>query len=99
MFSGPLCELKTQYEALSYVWGCGEKPKHITIIFLTPQSRALMFKCLITENLYRALHDLRPNGRLRLLWIDAVIVAELTLEEIQIEDKGNNEPWQISTFT
>lgn len=85
MLSGPLDVLKTQYEALSYVWGSGEKPKHITVVFLAPDDRALVFDCSITENLWQALYDLRMSNAPRVLWIDALCINQDDVPEKNVQ--------------
>ncbi|KAF2143538.1 uncharacterized protein K452DRAFT_224862, partial [Aplosporella prunicola CBS 121167] len=61
------------YEALSYVWGDPMKTRPITV-----NGRPLD----VTENLEAALRELRfSNGKIRILWIDAVCINQADSEE------------------
>jgi hypothetical protein len=55
------------YEALSYTWGDIEKNATIQINGM---------KARVTENLFMALHHLRPVDGYRILWIDAVCIDQ-----------------------
>ncbi|USP76322.1 hypothetical protein yc1106_03596 [Curvularia clavata] len=60
------------YDALSYTWGGIEK--HATI-------RINGMKARVTENLFIALHYLRPVDGSRFLWVDAVCIDQSHDEE------------------
>jgi hypothetical protein len=55
------------YDALSYTWGDVEKNATIKINGM---------KARVTENLFTALHHLRPVEGYRILWIDAVCIDQ-----------------------
>jgi hypothetical protein len=55
------------YDALSYTWGDVEKNATIKINGM---------KARVTENLFMALHHLRPMEGYRILWIDAVCIDQ-----------------------
>lgn len=57
----------TPYEALSYVWGTQEAADEICI-------NGRLFK--VTENLFRALLELRQPSQDRVLWIDAICIDQ-----------------------
>ena len=58
------------YEALSYVWGDGTKPKSITILDGQKRHGTLP----VTENLYAALLRLRDDELPRTIWVDAICI-------------------------
>jgi hypothetical protein len=60
------------YEALSYTWGCSDKPCSISI---NKQNLA------VTENLHAALLRLRNRSFERILWIDAICINQENLKE------------------
>lgn len=60
------------YEALSYVWGCGEK-----VQALSTSHGSLP----ITENLYVALLSLRDRFFPRIIWVDAVCINQDDTDE------------------
>lgn len=60
------------YEALSYTWGSSTLAYHIEV-----NGKRLK----ITENLYWALHDLRPQDQDRVLWVDAICIDQSHPEE------------------
>ncbi|KAF2994103.1 hypothetical protein E8E14_002243 [Neopestalotiopsis sp. 37M] len=70
------------YEALSYVWGDGKKPRHIWIG---------TSKLHITENLYTALMRLRNHSADRSLWVDAICINQTDDAEksIQVQRMAN----------
>ena len=55
------------YEALSYVWGCGDKVRALS----TAHGNVP-----ITENLYVALLSLRDRSFPRIIWVDAVCINQ-----------------------
>ncbi|PTB59300.1 hypothetical protein M431DRAFT_490900 [Trichoderma harzianum CBS 226.95] len=56
------------YEALSYTWGSAKAPENITV-----NGKLLA----VTENLYKALQQLRyPNQERILLWVDAICINQ-----------------------
>jgi ankyrin repeat protein len=55
------------YEALSYTWGGMKKPAKIRINGMNMG---------VTENLFMALHYLRPEDNYRILWIDAICINQ-----------------------
>jgi hypothetical protein len=70
MYEIPLGELP--YEALSYVWG-PEMPQRSIIM----NDKDLN----IRENLWLALHHLRLESEIRVLWIDAICIDQLNIDE------------------
>ncbi len=60
------------YEALSYVWGSSDKPQSISIDKLDMP---------ITANLHAALLRLRDRCIERVLWVDAICINQVDLEE------------------
>lgn len=60
------------YDALSYVWGCGEK-----VQALSTSHGSLP----ITENLYVALLSLRDRSFPRIIWVDAVCINQDDTDE------------------
>lgn len=60
------------YEALSYVWGCSDKPYSISI-----GRRNLP----VTANLYAALLHLRDRFIERTIWVDAICINQNNLQE------------------
>jgi Heterokaryon incompatibility protein (HET) len=60
------------YEALSYVWGCSDKPHSISI-----------GRCdlPVTANLYTALLHLRDRYIERTIWVDAICINQNNLQE------------------
>ena len=73
------CQLKTvslqdkpEYEALSYVWGNPSDPEEI-------QLSGSMHP--VTQNLYHALTALRHEDKTRILWVDAVCINQVDLDE------------------
>jgi hypothetical protein len=72
----PFHEVKTRsFEALSYTWGSTADPLDITI--LSPENTTLP----VTQNLSKALHDLRYEDHSRLVWIDAICINQQDLSE------------------
>lgn len=66
------------YEALSYVWGDYDKPRHI----LVKNSEDLAYRNFtVTQNLYTALRRLRDPDLPRTFWIDAICINQNDLEE------------------
>ncbi|KAF5374284.1 hypothetical protein D9758_004543 [Tetrapyrgos nigripes] len=66
---------KPFYEALSYVWG---DPSNRPSILLHDSPFP------VTRNLFTALHYLRdesPNGKERILWVDAVVINQEDIDE------------------
>ncbi|EHK16860.1 uncharacterized protein TRIVIDRAFT_132850, partial [Trichoderma virens Gv29-8] len=55
------------YEALSYTWGSAEAPENITV-----NGKLLA----VTENLYKALQQLRHDNQERILWVDAICINQ-----------------------
>lgn len=75
LFDYPMLEMgdgQHMYEALSYVWGSGQRP-HILHI----DEKSLP----ITANLYEVLLRLRDKMIERILWIDAVCIDQTSIEE------------------
>jgi heterokaryon incompatibility protein (HET) len=66
------------YEALSYVWGSGDKPHSIIIDNQ---------KLAVTENLYKALLHLQDRKIPRPIWVDALCInqADEKEKELQIQ--------------
>jgi hypothetical protein len=74
------CDIKTftrktcpSYEALSYVWGNLNNRSPIQVSGATFE---------VTENLKSALLHLRLDGSTRVLWIDAICINQLDLDEL-----------------
>jgi hypothetical protein len=65
------------YEALSYVWGDGTKPKSITISDDQKRHGTLP----VTENLYAALLRLRDHELPRTIWVDAICINQAEEDE------------------
>ncbi|KAH7382773.1 heterokaryon incompatibility protein-domain-containing protein [Cadophora sp. MPI-SDFR-AT-0126] len=65
-------DLIDQYTALSYVWG---DPNEVKPILLDGS----YFH--VTRNLFHALRDLRDQDRVRRLWIDAICINQLAIDE------------------
>jgi hypothetical protein len=66
------------FEALSYAWGSPEKPENI----LVRRSEESGYDTLsVTQNLSLALPYLRYKDKSRALWIDAICVNQLDLQE------------------
>ncbi|KAK8097269.1 HET-domain-containing protein [Apiospora kogelbergensis] len=61
-----------EYETLSYVWGDTKEPVPITI-----DGRYFF----ISQSLYQALVDLRHENKLRRIWVDAVCIDQMNIEE------------------
>ncbi|KAM6488275.1 heterokaryon incompatibility protein-domain-containing protein [Trichoderma sp. SZMC 28011] len=55
------------YEALSYTWGSAKAPENITV-----NGKLLA----VTENLYKALQQLRYPNQERILWVDAICINQ-----------------------
>ncbi|QYS99735.1 HET domain-containing protein [Trichoderma simmonsii] len=75
LFDYPMLEMgdgQHMYEALSYVWGSGQRP-HILHI----DEKRLP----ITANLYEVLLRLRDKMIERILWIDAICIDQASIEE------------------
>ncbi|PKK47765.1 hypothetical protein CI102_7553 [Trichoderma harzianum] len=75
LFDYPMLEMgdgQHMYEALSYVWGSGQRP-HILHI----DEKSLP----ITANLYEVLLRLRDKMIERILWIDAICIDQASIEE------------------
>ena len=68
------------YEAVSYVWGSEETPRRVKCgLFAAAgeeKSVAHYGFVSLTDNLYRALRDLRYEDRPRLLWVDSVCIFQ-----------------------
>jgi hypothetical protein len=60
------------YEALSYVWGGGEKPRSLTV-----DNQQLA----VTKNLHTMLLRLRDRVIPRIIWVDAVCINQADNEE------------------
>jgi hypothetical protein len=60
------------YDALSYVWGCPEKPRSILI-----DGHDLP----VTANLHEALSRLRYRSTERIIWVDAICINQELEEE------------------
>ncbi|TVY75802.1 Heterokaryon incompatibility protein 6 OR allele [Lachnellula suecica] len=69
-------------QALSYVWG-PQHPRRLIELDGKP--------CEVGENLYQALVHLRPQSESRLLWVDALCINQLDLDERnhQVAQMGN----------
>lgn len=67
------------YEALSYVWGSEQKPRHIWI-----GAR----KLYITESLYAALLRLRNSSADRSLWVDAICINQKDDDKGSMQEKA-----------
>lgn len=61
-----------QYEALSYVWGDPNNTAPIVV-----QGHTLQ----VTTNLEVALRHLRYSNKVRVLWIDAIVINQIDLDE------------------
>lgn len=85
MFTTSISSIKSDYEALSYVWGSNKTPKQITIIFLSSSKQASVFEYGITENLWRALCDLRLPEQPRVLWTDAICINQNDIPEKNVQ--------------
>ncbi|KAK8041669.1 hypothetical protein PG993_006192 [Apiospora rasikravindrae] len=73
------CQMRTtslqeepQYEALSYVWGSPDNPKEILLNGVAHP---------VTRNLYNALKALRYPEKTRTIWVDAVCINQVDLQE------------------
>ncbi|RKL38091.1 hypothetical protein BFJ72_g7553 [Fusarium proliferatum] len=64
------------YEALSYVWGSKQDPRHIYI-------NGNRFA--VTQNLFEALAYLRLPDSDRTLWIDAICINQLDFAEREVQ--------------
>lgn len=71
-----------KYEALSYTWGAA-RYEHLIEVNSRP--------FYITENLWRALADLRYATRPRTIWVDAICINQFDFREriAQIREMGN----------
>jgi hypothetical protein len=79
-FSPP--EQVPHYEALSYVWGNVDSRKAITIVDNKNWRSREHPKCLmVTANLHDALQGLRHEQIPRFMWIDAICINQLDIEE------------------
>lgn len=63
------------YEALSYTWGTNEDQRHIYIAKCKGSVLA------VNKNLWQALDHLRYTTRPRTLWIDAICINQMDLDE------------------
>lgn len=63
-----------QYDALSYVWGPTTPPKTLRI-----EGRNISIP--IIPNLHAALHALCSDNSLQYLWVDAVCINQMDMEE------------------
>jgi hypothetical protein len=69
------------YEALSYTWGSSSGLKEIYVDDLTENRNAPRKTIRIHRNLENALRYLRCVGKARMLWIDALCINQLDLDE------------------
>jgi hypothetical protein len=69
LFEYPLqdCSKSHLYEALSYVWGESQKKLHIVIYG---------YSFDVTDNLYKALLELRNHISERTIWVDAICINQ-----------------------
>ncbi|KAF6784015.1 ankyrin repeat and sam domain containing protein 6 [Colletotrichum sojae] len=68
------------YEALSYCWGNGARPRNM----ITVDGKALF----ITDNLLDALQNLRRTEKDRILWVDAICI-----DQSNIKERGHQVGW------
>ncbi|KAH7385288.1 heterokaryon incompatibility protein-domain-containing protein [Phaeosphaeria sp. MPI-PUGE-AT-0046c] len=67
-------DMAGEYEALSYAWGEANFSQQL-------EDLATMSVIRITDNLYHALQRLRLKDQIRLLWVDAVCIAQCNVQE------------------
>ena len=65
-----------RYHALSYVWGSTDTNDHVLV-----DSGESQHSLPITRNLYVALQHLRLSSRSRTMWVDAVCINQIDIEE------------------
>lgn len=81
-------ENATQFEALSYCWGCATDTRSIKLVHIRSNDSTNSFKTTdlqdfeITTGLDSALRHLRnTSGNVRLLWVDAICINQSNIEE------------------
>lgn len=69
---------KSNYEALSYVWG---DPSENTVMYCSHLPSGGHQTLTITKNLEKALRALRRRRQFRILWVDAVCINQQNTSE------------------